>query len=1053
MLDRYLSWRGFVITLTTGWTLVILLSLAWLTHQQRQEANELARFVARTHIEKDLLFREWNARHGGVYVPTTERTPPNPHLTLPAVPERDIQTATGTLLTLVNPAYMTRQINELAKNKLQVQSNITSLKPLRPENSPDRWEAATLRRFETRTDEYAEIVTIDDAEFFRLMRPLLVEEGCLDCHADQGYEVGEIRGGISVSLPMAPFSAAHQGHQYTTWAGHLGFWLMGLFVLQFGYQQLQRRTREQLEAEESASAASSELEQIFATAAGGMRVIDLNYNVIRYNQTFELLFNVEGLPIIGKKCYKVFPGKDCGTLDCPVTRIKQGEKRIEFRAEKQRRDGSIIPCMITALPFFDSKGNLRGVIEDFRDITEMERKEAELIAARHQAEAANTAKSEFLANMSHEIRTPMNAILGMNRLALETKLTPEQRQYLTNVQLASESLMSLVNDLLDFSKIEAGQIQLESKSFDLQELLDSVLLTMAGRAHEKNIELYQRVQPELPTALVGDPLRLRQILFNLLSNAVKFTSQGHVLLTVSEEPTPEPGELLVRFTVTDTGPGIAAAATEHIFERFCQGDSSVTRIYGGTGLGLTISKRLVELLGGRIWVDSQLGQGSTFGFTTRLRKRVTVLPQDHFSDLAPATLPVMVVRENPVGRKVLKELYAWHGFPVTDLDNGEEALRVLHEAAQAGMPFKLLVMDQNLPGLNGVQLANLTAEDVLLAELPKILLIAWSEETIAPTETGLLNLCWHIHKPVVKAELLRHSAQALMGNCTFSRQPAEEDTCPAAEARQGRELNLLAVEDNSFNYELVKIILERAGHRVSLARTGLEALKQCCNNDYDAILMDIQMPEMDGKTATQLIRRCETKEQPKSREHQALISRLATKIRGRHIPIIAMTANAMARDREQCFAAGMDYYITKPFQPEEVKAVLAKVAETLPAAPPLLPPASPAADAAPIALDVIREHLRQQYQLEEASVEAIVVKIRGSLAEDLRMAQEALAAGDLPRLRQVAHSLKGVLLNAGQFEWAELAATIDNGIRENRQADYGALVDRLAYGFSSLAAE
>ncbi len=663
----------------------------------------------------------------------------------------------------------------------------------------------------------------------------------------------------------------------------------------------------------------------------------------------------------------------------------------QWRGEllNRRKDGSLYweSASISAIKGPDGKPTHYLAVKE--DITERKRAEEELREAKQAAESASRAKSDFLANMSHEIRTPMNAIIGMTDLALTTELNREQREYLTTVKSSAESLLSLLDDILDYSKIEAGFLKLENKPFHLGELLESVLKTLALEAHQKGLEITGRLAPGVPAGIVGDPHRLRQVLVNLVGNAVKFTLQGEVAIEVEKEG--EEGDALVlHFSVRDTGVGIPPDQLPLIFERFSQADTSSTRRFGGTGLGTAISKQLVEMMGGRIWAESRPGQGSVFHFTIQTRPA----PQVE-CEVVPGSLrgvPVLVVDDNRTSRAILAETLAGWGMQVRSAAGGRRALEMLARAREEGEPIRLALVDVQMPEMDGFELARRLAP----SQRPLFAFLTSSvvKEAPPPEAAGAPILA----KPVRRAELLA-ILQALLegrGDSLEAHGPREKIVTAS------RRLNILLAEDNHFNQMLVRALLGKRGHRVTVVGDGRAAVEAFSQGGYDLILMDVQMPEMDGLQATRAIRR----------QEQAS---------GGHIPIVAMTAHAMDSDRQRCQEAGMDAYIVKPVQREELFTVLENLAAdtsdlcSVPSGSPSPPP--------PEIWD--RQELLDRVGEDQALVDELLKIFRESLPQWLEQIQRALQAGEGKELAEAAHALKGASANISAREIFRLALDLE----------------------------
>lgn len=758
------------------------------------------------------------------------------------------------------------------------------------------------------------------------------------------------------------------------------------------------------------------IEDLYNHAPCGYHSIDGAARLTRINDTELAWLGYTREELIGRKLSDLMTeaSRDRFGEIFPVFKQRGRISDIEF--EFIRKDGSLLPVRINSTAIRDMAGNVISTRSTVTDDTARKQAGQAQQDAREAAEDAARAKSEFLANMSHEIRTPMNSIIGMTHLALKTSLSPQQADYLGKIFSSAQHLLDVIDDILDFSKIEAGKLEIETVDFNICKLLDHVANLIGNRAASKGLELVFDVDPELPNDLRGDPLRLRQVLINFASNAVKFTEHGEVTIQVRKIIDNGGIFILVRFEVRDTGIGMTRAEQARLFQSFQQADNSITRRFGGTGLGLAISKKLVTLMQGEIGVQSEPGQGSTFWFTCPLGISAT---QESWHPSNPALLRrrMLVVDDNPSARMILASMLDDMRFRADQAESGEQALQAITAADRQGDPYEIVFLDWLMPMLDGIETAKRIKTLEIAYQPVQVLVTAYGQEggALAQGDTGIVK---QLVKPLTRSTIfdtvndIFSTEHTKNGNVGL--RPSRAPTAPSIEGAR-----ILLVEDNPFNQQVAEELLRQAGATVAIANHGREALEVLNRQPFDCVLMDVQMPVMDGYEATRHIR-----------SDPALAA----------TTVIAMTANAMRQDREHCLAAGMDDFIAKPIDPEKLYATLRKYLNKPITMPSTSPPAEAAAAPEIIDLSVLARVLGN----DRALVRKFALKFLDTTTQSMTKIGEALRDGDMGGLGAIGHRLKSAARQVGAQQFADLCMALEEaGNQGCAPSEVAAIVEQL----------
>jgi two-component system, sensor histidine kinase and response regulator len=1132
---------------------------------------------ARSSHAKDIAYRRWNSQLGGVYAETSDTVRPNPYL---EVENRDVTTDKGQQLTMINPAFMTRMVHEIMAESEGIRGHITSLNPIRPANSPEEWEAEALHAFQEGATEVSYIHGENGARVFRFMRPLVTEESCLKCHAKQGYRLGDIRGGISVTLPMQPYDQSLEALRESELRNKFLSWLGGMGFLGFAMFLLVRQERFRERADTLLRHSEERFRALYEEAPVGIFQSTPQGRFLTANRQLAVMYGfdspeqlLEEITSIGEQLHvepearqrlmedleregevvnrELLHRKRCGEpvwisvtmrtvrdengsvshfdgFSMEITDRKQAEEALAYQHSFQtvvteisrdfisinvaNRDEKINAMLRRVGMFFnvdrsyvfsfspdlESINNThewcaagiseqidscvrevdklpwwkRHILEQgyvyIHDVAELpdeaaaekaefQRQEIHtllsvliaikgrpigffgfdsvrekrvwderhiflmqilgnllaeahlkidfenmLVQAKEQAESATRAKSEFLARMSHELRTPMNGVISMAHLALDTSLDPRQRNYLEKILFSARKLLALLNDILDLSKVEAGMIELEQAPFNLEEILEHLANSIAPRADEKGLELVFVCPPDVPRHLVGDPLRLEQILLNLVDNAVKFTEQGMITLSIALEQSSDTAATL-RFSVADTGIGMSPEQVARLFQPFTQADESITRRYGGTGLGLSICKHLTELMQGRIWAESEPGSGSIFHFIARFERGEPHFSAEESCGNERGGQRILVVDDNSLVLDNFCSILRGCAFTVQQAASAEQALRLLLAAAERNRPFAVALLDWNMPELDGIALAERIKSNPMLADTVPVLMLGSLEREDILLRAERRGIGHFLLKPASTRQL----CETVLAACGKADAPQRRKPGRlarlAAHIADLRGARILLVEDNPINREVAVELLHKAGMRVDTAVNGREGLDMALTGAYDLVLMDIQMPEMDGLETTRRIR-----------SQESLHS----------LPIVAMTAHALPEDLDKSLAAGMNEHISKPFDPAALYACLRRWLPRGAPPPSTLPSLTATPPGGPAPPADLQARLAALHQIDiQAGLKSLdndlpllrnlLLIFRREFANLPQRLEETLHSGDLQACQQLAHGLKGSSSNIG----------------------------------------
>src|SRR5437016_2458474 len=812
---------------------------------------------------------------------------------------------------------------------------------------------------------------------------------------------------LITSLAPLPFGILLQGHSRIHWIAIL---LIALFA--WGMDRVHRRAHRTF-AERVRAAALLErstqelarqhayLDALIASTPVAIAVLDDRRSVRSVNAAFEALFGYSAAEVVGAGIDGLIVPESLRSESTELeTRVRRGET-VRVEIERMRKDGRRIQVRLSAAAVKAAADG--ALVALYEDISDRKAAEAAMREARDLAERVARARSAFLANMSHEIRTPMNAVLGFVELVLDTELAPEQRRALELVRTSSEALLTILNDILDYSKIEAEHLELEAISFDLPKVVHATATLLAVRAREKHLELTVDVLPDVPQMVRGDPTRVRQVLMNLIGNAIKFTDQGEVDVSASVVRR-DGGGATVQFRVRYTGIGISPEQLGTIFQEFTQADASMTRRYGGTGLGLAISRRLVALMGGELAVTSEVGHGSEFSFAL-------TLPLEAAQAAARATVSLggrrlLVVDDNETNRRIVRDMLGAEGMAVHEAPRADAGLEALRRAARAGTPYDLAILDAQMPDQDGFELATAIRADRALAAT-RLLILTSAGQRGDGERCRQLGIQAYLTKPIARADLVEAVGTVLAGTVSAPGEANLVTRHSIAESRHA--LRILLAEDNAVNQQVATAMLLKRGHQVDVVSNGREAVDAVARERYDVVLMDIQMPEMDGFEATAKIRALP---------------------QGRTLPIIALTAHALSGERERCLERGMSGYLAKPFKAHDLFAAVEGRG----------PQAADSGVAPSPAVDLVTFRRTMEEAGAAEAVDGILETFVATMPQRLDALAVAARGAEAEPLQRAAHAFKSA---AGTIGAGRLAALLEDMERAARDGDLAGACDKL----------